>query len=158
MNNPKLETLKKHSLKSTSTLFFGISLFISTVIPFLIFVFYILTKKDYDGDLLIAVIPAIINGLMIPIYKILSFHQNTEELLDKNLEVGVKYLNEKIIIYTESFLLAITTVPFYIYYTYKICIYFIFKDFSESTYLFIFLGSCIIAIIIFICVKKFLKV
>lgn len=158
MNNSKLEWLKKHSLNSTSTLFFSVSLIISTFIPFLILLCYISIQKDYDGSLLVAVIPAIINGLIIPIYKILSFYQNTDKSLAEKLKVSVKDLNEKYKTYTESLLLALTTVPFYLYYTYKICIYFLFKDFSESTYLFIFLASCIIAILIFICVKKFLKV
>lgn len=144
------DKIKNYSLINTSTWFLGISLVISCFVPLLLFIFFIETIEQTNGEFLFTIISTAISGILIPIYKILSFHQNVEASLGKKLNTSVRYLKEKYITYTESILLLLTSSSIIMNFTYHFTVYMMSDDDRSLIMLFIFLVIIVVIATIFV--------
>ncbi|RIN92412.1 hypothetical protein [Mammaliicoccus sciuri] len=157
-----IDWIKNRKLNNTSTCFFCIAFVISIGIPYIIVILRTFNILQPYDDIILTIIPTILSGILIPIYKFISFRQNVDDSLAEKQKTSVDYLKEKFINDTESFLLLFTSFPLIIYITYYIAGYMM-SDKDRSSRLIIFLSVVILIFLIVVTIKvikfiiKFIK-
>lgn len=109
--------IKNGRLNVTSANFVGFSLFISLMVPFfLLMKTFFTSDTDIEKTLTTIIVPTIINMLIIPLFKLISFHQEIEDKLINETKGNKEYLKNKQIIYTECFLMFASSMPITMWY------------------------------------------
>lgn len=150
-----IDWIKNRKLNNTSAFFVGIAFVISIFLPYILVILSTFNILQSYDDIILTIIPTILSGILIPIYKMISFRQNVDDSLAEKQKTSVDYLKEKFINDTESYLLIYTSFPLIIYITYYIAGYMM-SDKDRSSKLIIIL-SVVFLIFVTIKVIRFIK-
>ncbi|RIL23375.1 hypothetical protein [Staphylococcus gallinarum] len=130
-----IDWIKKRKLNNTSALCIGITY---TIAIFSLF-FYMVVIPDnailhnVGNSIMTSLVPAFINFLIIPAFKVISFYQNIDEKIieGKVTKEKINYYNEKQKVYTEALLTCTTALPIFLLYVFKVA-YFLFQKHLSS--------------------------
>lgn len=117
--------IKDRKLNNTSALFIVITYVIGIVSPYFYMMIIphnaILNSNNADANIMTSLVPALINFLIIPAFKVISFYQNIDEKLieGKVTKEKINHYNEKQKVYTEALLTCTTALPMILLYVYK---------------------------------------
>lgn len=118
-----IDWIKNRKLNNTSALCIGITYTISIFSLF----FYMVVIPDNaifnneGNNIMTTLVPAFINILIIPAFKVISFYQNIDEKIIEGevTKEKINYYNEKQKVYTEALLTCTTALPIFLLYVFQ---------------------------------------
>lgn len=120
-----IDWIKSRKLNNTSALFIGITFTIAIFSPYFYMMVIppntILNSSNAGANIMTVLIPAFINFLIIPAFKVISFYQNIDEKLIEGevTKEKINHYNEKQKVYTDALLTCTTALPIILLYIYR---------------------------------------